>query len=162
MAASRSLRIVKPGETDPDEPAPVKNAAAKKTVAKRSPAKKAPAKQAAAKRTGSAAKKAPAKKAPAKKTTTASAEKEAPADARAITSLLDAIERGTYEDVLVWQRKNAVKALSTLAGPALAAMHRQIASLSKEIESIRAAKTEGTDIGEAAALPDEEYDEEAD
>jgi hypothetical protein len=77
-----------------------------------------------------------------------------------IKSLVDAIERGTYEDVLVWQRKEAVKSLATLAGPALAAMHRQIAQLSKEIEGIRAAKTEGTDIGEAIDLPDEDFDAE--
>ena len=78
-----------------------------------------------------------------------------------IASLADAIERGSYEDVLVWQRKEAVRSLSDLNGPALAAMHRQIASLSKEIEGIRAAKTEGTDIGEAIATPDDKFNAEA-
>lgn len=78
-----------------------------------------------------------------------------------IGSLADAIERGSYEDVLVWQRKEAVRSLSDLNGPALAAMHRQIASLSKEIEGIRAAKTEGTDIGEAIATPDDKFNAEA-
>ncbi|MGH3536555.1 MAG: hypothetical protein ACRDQG_17830 [Pseudonocardiaceae bacterium] len=78
-----------------------------------------------------------------------------------VRSLSDAIEHGSYEDVLVWQRKAAVESLSDLGGPALAAMHRQIASLSKEIESVRAAKTEGTDIGEAVATPDADFDSEA-
>ena len=75
-----------------------------------------------------------------------------------ITSLTDAIEHGTYEDVLVWQRKEAVRSLPGLQGPAVAAMHRQIASLSKDIEAIRAAKTEGTDIGSAIATLDEAFD----
>lgn len=78
-----------------------------------------------------------------------------------IGSLTDAIERGTYEDVLVWQRKEAVRSLSLLAGPALAAMHRQIAALSKDIEAIRASATEGTDIGDAIEAPDEAFDPEA-
>lgn len=83
-------------------------------------------------------------------------------EAPEIASLIDAIERGTYEDVLVWQRKDAVKSLPGLTGPALAAMHRQIAALSKDIEALRAAKTEGTDIGDAISAPDEEYDPDAD
>lgn len=81
--------------------------------------------------------------------------------AKPIASLVDAIDRGSYEDVLVWQRKDAVRSLATLAGPALAAMHRQIAQLSKDIEGIRAARTEGTDIGDAIVRPDEAFDPEA-
>lgn len=81
-----------------------------------------------------------------------------PAPVEPITSLEDAIERGTYLDVLVWQRKVAAKALPNLGGPALAAMHRQIAALSKEIETIRSAETEGTEIGDAIEAPDEEFD----
>lgn len=84
-------------------------------------------------------------------------EKAAPA----IRSLAGAIDRGTYEDVLVWQRKDAVRVLPTLTGPAVAAMHRQIAALSKDIETIRAAKTDGTEIGDAIAAPDEAFDPEA-
>lgn len=78
-----------------------------------------------------------------------------------IKSLTEAIERGTYRDVLVWQRKEAAKSLSNLGGPALAAMHRQIAALSKEIETLRAAETEGTEIGDAIDAPDEAFDPEA-
>ena len=79
-----------------------------------------------------------------------------------LSSLADAIERGSHEDVLVWQRKDMVQALPALAGPAFAATHRQIAVLTKEIETLRAARTEGTDIGDAIEAPDEEFDPEAD
>lgn len=85
---------------------------------------------------------------------------EKPAPAKKL-SLVQAIETGTYEDILRAQRRDAVKSLATLNGPALAAMHRQIASLSKEIEGLEQAKTEGTDIGAAIATPDEEFDAEA-
>jgi hypothetical protein len=123
--------------------------AAPKTAAKSPAARKAaPRKVAAAK--------------PANRTLRAVKPGEAaPEEPKEIASLVDAIDRGTYEDVLVWQRKDAVKALPLLGGPALAAMHRQIAALSKEIEAIRAAKTEGTDIGTAIDAPDEEFDADA-
>ncbi|UUW87411.1 helix-turn-helix domain-containing protein [Pimelobacter simplex] len=85
---------------------------------------------------------------------------EKPAAAKKL-SLVEAIESGSYEDILRAQRRDAVKSLATLGGPALAAMHRQIASLSKEIEGLEQAKTEGTDIGAAIATPDEEFDAEA-
>lgn len=81
--------------------------------------------------------------------------------AKPIKSLEDAIERGTYLDQLVWQRKAAVGALPNLAGPALAAMHRQIAALGREIETIKASATEGTDIGDAIETPDAKFDADA-
>jgi hypothetical protein len=78
-----------------------------------------------------------------------------------IASLEDAIDRGTYLDQLIWQRKEAVRALPSLAGPALAAMHRQIAALGREIQTIEAAATEGTDIGDAIETPDAQFDADA-
>ncbi|WGL50650.1 hypothetical protein P5P86_11810 [Nocardioides sp. BP30] len=153
MATNRPLRAVGPDETAQD----AARATTKKTAAK-APVKKTAAKRLAAKRAPAKTATTP-KKAPAKR---AIAIQGAPPKKKPVKSLVDAIEHGSYEDVLVWQRKEAVKSLATLGGPALAAMHRQIAQLSKEIESIRAAKTEGTDIGESADLPDEEYDPDED
>lgn len=76
-------------------------------------------------------------------------------------TLMDAIERGTRLEILVAQRREAAASLAGLSGAALAAMHRQIALLGKEIEEIQSAETEGTDIGDAIDAPDEEYDPEA-
>lgn len=98
-----------------------------------------------------------AKRAPLRVATTA----DKPVKPKKPLTLAEAIETGTYEDILRAQRRDAVKALPSLVGPAVAAMHRQIQQLSKEIEGLEAAKTEGTDIGEAIDTPDEEYDAEA-
>lgn len=78
-----------------------------------------------------------------------------------IKSLADAIERGTHEDVLVWQRKDAVRELPNTKGQAYSALQRQITVLTDKIEALRAAKTEGTDIGEAIETPDAKFDAEA-
>lgn len=53
-------------------------------------------------------------------------------------TLGEAIESGTYVEILRAQRRQMVTDLSDANGPALAALHRQIALHSKEIAAIDA------------------------
>lgn len=53
-----------------------------------------------------------------------------------VLSLSDALERGTYVQILIAQRKQMVDDLAETKGPALAALHRQISLTSKEIEAL--------------------------
>jgi len=53
-------------------------------------------------------------------------------------TLSEAVESGTYLEILMAQRRQMVTDLSTTTGPALAALHRQIALHSKEIASLQA------------------------
>lgn len=72
-------------------------------------------------------------------------------------SLEDAVESGTYLDVLVAQRRQMVQDVKSAQGPALAALHRQIALHSKEIEALR--KADEQERRETGAAPaDEAYD----
>lgn len=75
-------------------------------------------------------------------------------------TLAEAIESGTYLEVLEAQRRELVKDLPNTAGPAKAAMHRQLALLSKDIEALRAiAKQEAAeDASDEGATPNEEWD----
>lgn len=74
-------------------------------------------------------------------------------------TLAEAIEGGKYLDILVAQRREMVKDVRDERGPAKAAMHRQIALLSKEIAGLQAeAEQEASESGEA---PDEPFDAEA-
>lgn len=51
-------------------------------------------------------------------------------------TLMEAVESGTYAEILIAQRREMVRDVSGMTGPAKAAMHRQIALLSKEIEGL--------------------------
>jgi len=53
-------------------------------------------------------------------------------------TLAEAIESGPYVEILRAQRRQMVADLANAAGPALAALHRQIALHSKEIAAIEA------------------------
>lgn len=54
-------------------------------------------------------------------------------------TLSEAVESGTYLEILEAQRRQMVDDLKTTTGPALAALHRQIALHSKEIAALQAA-----------------------
>lgn len=58
-------------------------------------------------------------------------------------TLLEAIEAGDYLEILAAQRRDIVAAIPNTQGPALAALHRQLSLISKEIESQKAAATDG-------------------
>ncbi|MGC5249456.1 hypothetical protein ACPXB3_21330 [Gordonia sp. DT219] len=55
-----------------------------------------------------------------------------------ILSLNEAIERGDYLEILRAQRRDIVSSLPDEKGPAKAALHRQLALISKEIQSLEA------------------------
>ncbi|MGF3055620.1 hypothetical protein [Microbacterium sp. YY-01] len=74
-------------------------------------------------------------------------------------SLVEAVESGSYLDILKAQRREIVNALPTEKGPAKAALHRQLAQLSKEIESLT--RTPGEQDAGGANVDDEEFDPEA-
>lgn len=78
------------------------------------------------------------------------------APVRVQMSLSDAIESGDYLDILLAQRREIVSDLPDEKGPAKAALHRQLALLSKEIESLMA--KEADDEGGGAGVEDEEFD----
>ncbi len=71
-------------------------------------------------------------------------------------TLEEAIETGTYLEILVAQRAQIVNDLPDERGPAKAAMHRQLALLSKEIEALRVKDADDTEGG--ADVDDEEFD----
>lgn len=73
--------------------------------------------------------------------------------------LSDALERGTYVQILIAQRKEMVSALPETKGPALAALHRQISLTSKEIESLLSRESDEAEGG--ANVEDGEFDAEA-
>ena len=75
-------------------------------------------------------------------------------------TLAQAIESGTYLEVLEAQRREMVRDVKDEKGPAKAAMHRQIALLSKEIAALSAADAEEA-AENAGPTPDEAFDAEA-
>jgi hypothetical protein len=70
-------------------------------------------------------------------------------------SLAQAISGGDYLDILLAQRREIVATLPNEHGPALAALHRQLALLSKEIESVRVARSDAESV--VARTPDEPW-----
>lgn len=76
--------------------------------------------------------------------------------ARMPMALSDAIESGDYLDILLAQRREIVADLPLEKGPAKAALHRQLALLSKEIEALMLKDAEDTEGG--ADVEDEELD----
>ena len=53
-----------------------------------------------------------------------------------VLSLTEAIATGDYVKILRAQRRDIVKSLEAEKGPALAALHRQLSMISKEIETL--------------------------
>lgn len=74
-------------------------------------------------------------------------------------TLIEAIESGTYLEVLEAQRREMVSVLKETKGPALAALHRQIGIASKEISQLRASAKQEAD--EDAEVADEAFDPKA-
>ena len=60
-------------------------------------------------------------------------------------TLLEAVEGGDYLEILKAQRRDIVTALPQEKGPAVAALHRQLALLSKEIEGLEVKAAEDAD-----------------
>jgi len=84
---------------------------------------------------------------------------EAPPEPPKPKTLAEAVESGTYLEILCAQRRQMVADVATTTGPALAALHRQIALHSKEIASLQAEAKQEAD--EDAEVADEAFDSEA-
>ena len=69
-------------------------------------------------------------------------EKDVPAKPK---TLVEAIESGDYLEILRAQRRDIAKDLPDERGPAKAALHRQLALISKEIEALEASAQDGPD-----------------
>lgn len=68
-------------------------------------------------------------------------------------SLSEAVESGVYVEILKAQRRDIVRSLPDEKGPAKAALHRQLALISKEIETLELA---ATGDGSVVAMTDDE------
>lgn len=82
---------------------------------------------------------------------------EAPPAPAKPKTLIEAIESGSYREILVAQRREIAAALPDEKGPAKAALHRQLSIISKEIETLDAADTDGED-SVVANTDDEAWD----
>jgi len=86
-------------------------------------------------------------------------------DAKRITkknlTLDEAVASGTYLEILVAQRRQMIKDLADVNGPAKAALHRQIALHSKEIAALEAAEAEERAEDAGREVEDEAFDAEA-
>lgn len=74
-------------------------------------------------------------------------------------TLAEAVESGTYLQVLEAQRRQMVRDVADATGPALAALHRQIALHSKEIAALQAEANQ--EAAEDAEVSDEAFDAQA-
>lgn len=86
-------------------------------------------------------------------------EKPEPPAPKKPPTLIEAIEAGNYLEILKAQRREMVRDVRDEKGPAKAAMHRQIALLSKEIASLEVEAAE--EAAEDAEVEDEPFDYEA-
>lgn len=112
--------------------------------------------------------KAPAKKAaerPLRSVSAAEVEAAEQAAAKKTQSLADAIAGGVYLEILEAQQRQMATDVGQMNGPAKAAIYRQLALISKEIEQLRViaaedAKGAGGD-GNGGTPEDEAFDPEA-
>lgn len=81
------------------------------------------------------------------------------AETKPAKSLAEAIEGGTYLEILIAQRREMIRDVALVTGPAKAALHRQIALSSKEIAQLQVAAAE--EAAEDAEAEDEPFDAEA-
>lgn len=89
-------------------------------------------------------------------------EKPATPESPKVMTLAEAISGGKYLDILRAQRRDIVESLPNEKGPAKAALHRQLAGISKEIETLEAKERQAAkEDGEHAAIDDEAWDSEA-
>ncbi|GGF39024.1 hypothetical protein [Williamsia phyllosphaerae] len=79
-----------------------------------------------------------------------------------VLSLNEAIESGDYLEILRAQRRDIVSSLPDERGPAKAALHRQLALISKEIQALEARGAQAArEDAEGVAVDDEAWDAEA-
>ena len=72
-------------------------------------------------------------------------------------TLAEAVESGTYLEILEAQQREIASTVGEERGPAKAALHRQLALISKEIEQLRMAGAD-SDHSVVAQTDDEAWD----
>ena len=74
-------------------------------------------------------------------------------------TLQQAIEGGDYLEILIAQRAHIAESLPSVTGPALAALHRQLGLVAKEIAQIEQKRKEEEDVrGDSDEDEDEDWD----
>lgn len=87
---------------------------------------------------------------------------ERPAAAAKPLTLSEAVESGVYIEILRAQRREIVSSLPDERGPAKAALHRQLALISKEIQALEAQASQALkEAREGGTVDDEAWDAEA-
>jgi hypothetical protein len=77
-------------------------------------------------------------------------------------TLSQAVEKGDYLEILRAQRREIVTSLPDERGPAKAALHRQLAMISKEIQALEAKQAQAAEEdAEGVVVEDEAWDAEA-
>ncbi|MCK0517880.1 hypothetical protein [Williamsia sp. DF01-3] len=85
-----------------------------------------------------------------------------PAPPAAPLTLSEAVEQGNYLEILRAQRREIVTSLPDERGPAKAALHRQLAMISKEIQALEAKQAQAAkEDAEGVVVEDEAWDAEA-
>lgn len=74
-------------------------------------------------------------------------------------SLADAVARGNYQEILQAQSRDIIRDLAAATGASKAALHGRLMTISKEIESLKAAP--GGEKSVVATTDDETWDPEA-
>jgi hypothetical protein len=80
-----------------------------------------------------------------------------PAAKKKPLTLEQAVELGDYREILRAQRRSIVDDIGNEKGPALAALHRQLSLISKEIEALDARAAQDAE-GSSVATPDDEWE----
>jgi hypothetical protein len=73
-------------------------------------------------------------------------------------TLIEAVEKGDYLEILRAQRRDIADSLPDEKGPAKAALHRQLSIIAKEIEGLEALDQKGSG---SAPVADETFNAEA-
>ena len=76
-------------------------------------------------------------------------------------TLAEAAEGQDYLEILIAQRREMIRDVSDVSGPAKAALHRQIALHSKEIATLQAAARDEQEATENGPVADEAFDSSA-
>lgn len=81
---------------------------------------------------------------------------EKPAKVEKPKTLVQAVEGGIYREILLAQQREIAATVGEEKGPAKAALHRQLALISKELEALNAAAEQ--EASEDAEVDDEAFD----
>ena len=73
-------------------------------------------------------------------------------------TLVEAVEGGDYREILLAQQREIAASVGEEKGPAKAALHRQLAVISKELQALNAAAKQDEDESGSGEVADEDFD----